>query len=47
MSCGSSHSKGGGGKKVPKGSHLMPDGRVMKDSAHKQSKPKGKGKGSR
>lgn len=47
MACGSNHSKGVGGKKAPKGSHLMPDGRVMKDSAHKQSKPKGKGKSSR
>lgn len=24
--------------KVPKGSHVMPDGRIMKDSAHKKKK---------
>lgn len=24
--------------KVPKGSHIMPDGRIMKDSAHKKKK---------
>lgn len=45
MACGGSHSKGGkgGGKKAaPKGSHYMPDGRLMKDSAHKKGKGKGK-----
>ena len=26
--------------KVPKGSHVMPNGKVMKDSAHKKSKKK-------
>ena len=29
------------GKKAPKGYHFMPDGRLMKDSAHKK-KTKGK-----
>lgn len=47
MACGGSKPKSGGGKKAPKGMHYMPDGRLMKDSAHKQSKPKPKGKGSR
>ena len=28
------------GGAVPKGSHKMPDGRIMKDSAHKSSKKK-------
>jgi hypothetical protein len=26
--------------KIPKGSHMMPNGKVMKDSAHKKSKKK-------
>lgn len=30
-------------KKAPKGMHYMPDGRLMKDSAHKAKRPmKGK-----
>jgi len=27
--------------KIPKGSHVMPNGKVMKDSAHKKTKKKG------
>ena len=29
-------------KKVPKGSHLMPDGKIMKDSSMKKKKKKKK-----
>ena len=32
-------------KKAPKGFHYMPDGRLMRDSAHKKKKQRGKRKG--
>ncbi len=32
-------------KKAPKGFHYMPDGRLMRDSAHKKKKKRGKRKG--
>lgn len=44
MSCGPKNTKGGskGGKKSTAGSHVMPDGTVMKNSAHKKGKGKKK-----
>lgn len=48
MACGSAHSgkgagKGKGGKKPSAGYHVMPDGRLMKNSAHQKGKKQGKG----
>lgn len=32
------YKKGGAVKKVPKGYHIMPNGKIMKNSAHKKKK---------
>jgi len=44
--CGSKGMKKGGmtKKKAPKGMHYMPDGKLMKDSAHKKMKAGGMAK---
>jgi hypothetical protein len=46
--CGSKRMKKGGmaKKKAPKGMHYMPDGKLMKDSAHKKMKAGGMTKSS-
>jgi hypothetical protein len=46
--CGSKGMKKGGmaKKKAPKGMHYMPDGKLMKDSAHKKMKAGGMAKSS-
>jgi hypothetical protein len=35
------HQAGGAAKSVPKGYHVMPNGKLMKNSAHKKTKKKG------
>ena len=38
------HKKTHKGKKAPPGMHFMPNGKLMKDSAHKKGKKSGKKK---